>query len=248
MGIQDDVIQKIMANAEKLMPMQEEQMRFGIDTSRTAYDQSQADRDYMLSRRGMLSGQQDKIVAQANAFNEGDRAGQLNEEAQQQVTSAFAQHRGQMDRALAARGIPYNSGAALAAMANSGTQEAVARAGTSYKVLEASRLEGYQLTDRANSALAGYPTMGMQSTSAGAGFGAMGLSSANAGLQGMNSGFGSAGTMAGQMGQNATSMYGAQASYKNQQDQLNKGDSFGDILGGIGGLATGGAKMWSMFK
>ena len=56
--------------------------------------------------------------------------------------------------------------------------------------------------------------MGMQATQSGAGFGASGTAIANQGLAGMNSGYGAAGTMAGQLGQNATSMFGAQANYK----------------------------------
>ena len=56
--------------------------------------------------------------------------------------------------------------------------------------------------------------MGMQATQSGAGFGASGTTIANQGLAGMNSGYGAAGTMAGQLGSNATGMFGAQASYK----------------------------------
>ena len=60
--------------------------------------------------------------------------------------------------------------------------------------------------------------MGMQATQSGAGFGASGTTIANQGLAGMNSGYGAAGTMAGQMGSNAAGMYGAMGSYKNGAD------------------------------
>lgn len=89
------------------------------------------------------------------------------------------------------------------------------------------------MTDRASNALAGYPAMGMAATGAGANMGMAGSGLANQGLAGMNSGFGAAGGMAGSMGSNATSMYGAQASYKNSQDQLsNQGDPMMEALGG----------------
>jgi hypothetical protein len=79
----------------------------------------------------------------------------------------------------------------------------------------------------------------MQATGSGAGFGASGLSLANAGVDGMARGFNAAGTMAGQMGQNATNMYGVQSRDYYQQN----GESIGGILGGLGGLAAGVAKV-----
>lgn len=69
MGIQDSAIQEIMANTRELMPIQKEQMRFGLDTSRTAWDQSQADRGYSLERRGELTTLQDRMIGDANSFN-----------------------------------------------------------------------------------------------------------------------------------------------------------------------------------
>ena len=44
MGIQDDVIQRVMQQSEEIMPLQREQMQFGLDASRKAFDQAQADR------------------------------------------------------------------------------------------------------------------------------------------------------------------------------------------------------------
>ena len=48
MGIQDDAINAMLRNADEMLPMQKEQMQFGLDTSREAYKQSQADREWML--------------------------------------------------------------------------------------------------------------------------------------------------------------------------------------------------------
>ena len=50
MGIQDDMIGRIVASAEAMQPLQEEQMRFGLDANRTAFEQSQADRNYALEQ------------------------------------------------------------------------------------------------------------------------------------------------------------------------------------------------------
>ena len=103
-----------------------------------------------------------------------------------------------------------------------------------------------QIKSNAANMLSGYPSMGMQASSAGAGFGGMGLTVANnglagagsamnfvnAGLQGMGAGYGQASQMAGQMGSNATSMFNAQANYKNTQDQIAAAyDPFATLIG-----------------
>lgn len=52
MGIQDDVIKRVMQQSEEILPLQKEQLQFGLDSARTAYDQSQQDRTWILDRRG----------------------------------------------------------------------------------------------------------------------------------------------------------------------------------------------------
>lgn len=115
-------------------------------------------------------------------------------------------------------GVNPSSGKALALGNQTAIAKATALAAAGTGARDRARTEGYALTDRATNALAGYPAMGMQATQSGAGFGASGTTIANQGLAGMNSGYGAAGTMAGQMGQNAASMYGAMGSYKNGAD------------------------------
>jgi len=124
-------------------------------------------------------------------------------------------------------------------------QEALAEAGAKTGARRAARQEGMALTDRATNALAGYPAMGMQATGAGAQFAASGLNLANSGLAGMNSGFGSAAQVAGQMGANASSMYGQQASYKNAQDRLALED--GGVMGFLGTVAGAGISKMKPF-
>lgn len=142
-------------------------------------------------------------------------------------------------RGLQRMGVNPGSGKMLAMQSQMGLSEAAAKAGAVNKVREAARLEGYGLTDRASNALSGYPAMGMATTGSGAGFGANGLNIANQGLAGMNSGWGATASTAGAMGSNATGMYGAQANYKNQQDQIAaSSDPFNTILGAAAGVGT----------
>lgn len=220
MGIQDDVIKRVMQQSEDMLPLQKEQLQFGLDSSRTAYDQSQEDRTWMLDRRGLLSSMQDTLSQDARNFNTEDKASELAGRAGADVAQAFASAKDQSNRNMARMGVNPSDGKAAAM----GNQLSIAQAlGTAQAMTGArtqARQEGYALTDRATNALSGYPAMGMQATGAGAGFGASGINLSNQGLAGMNSGFGAAGTMAGQMGQNASNMFGAQASYKNQQDQI----------------------------
>lgn len=245
MGYQDSAIKQMIENNNRIAPLQEEQLRFGLQTAKTAYDQSQEDRTWMLGRRGMLSGIQDKMVKDANDFNLEGRQDEMANEANADVDAAFSNARGQSSRALARRGINLSSGRALALDSQINTQQTLAKATAANKVRAAARAEGYALTDRANSALAGYPSMGMAATSAGAGYGASGLSLANMGLAGLNSGQTAVGSSAGNMGSNATSMWNAQAQFKSAQDQIAaSSDPTNAILGAATGVgmayATGG--------
>ena len=242
LGVQDDVIQRMLANSESLLPYQREQMQFAIDTGKQSWEQAQADREWTLERRGQLTGLQNRLIEDARSYDEGDRRAGLQAQAFADVNAAFTNAQGQQQRALGRAGVAPGTGKALALGNSTALAQASALANASQKVSEAARQEGYALTDRATNALAGYPAMGMQATGAGAGYGQLGLGAANQGLAGMNSGFGAAGGLAGQMGTNATNMWNAQASYKNNQDHIanqNRGDTFGGILGGLGGLATG---------
>ena len=62
MGVQDDVIKQIMANANEMLPLQKEQTQFALDTARQAVTDSQADRSWMLTRRNLLSNAQDQLA------------------------------------------------------------------------------------------------------------------------------------------------------------------------------------------
>jgi hypothetical protein len=238
MGIQDSAIERIMSNSEAMMPLQREQMQFGLDASRTAYGQSQEDRQWSLGRRGALAGLQDTLVSDAKSFNAEDRADQLSGQAQGDVNQAFSNARDQGARAMSRMGVNPSSGRAAAMSAQTSIAQAAALAGASQKARAGARAEGYALTDRATNALAGFPAMASANTGAGAGFGVAGLGVANQGLAGMNGGFQAGAGVAGNMGNNATSMFNAQGSYKNQQDQIAGNDP---LLGAVGQVAG----MWA---
>ncbi|MFM7254081.1 MAG: hypothetical protein ACKO3C_00190, partial [Betaproteobacteria bacterium] len=70
LGLQDDAIAQILANNAAMLPLQKEQMQFALGAARQAVDDTQADRNWMLTRRGMLSSAQDRLVADAQGFNE----------------------------------------------------------------------------------------------------------------------------------------------------------------------------------
>ena len=193
MGYQDQLIQQMLQNSNDLAPLQKQQLQFGLDSAKTAYDQSQEDRQWMLTRRGQLSGIQDQMVKDANDFNLEGRQNQLVDRAYADINEGYSNARAQGLRNMERMGVNPASGrmAALASQDNVGL--AAARAGAASKVREAARAEGYALTDRANNALAGYPAMASGATGAGAGYGAAGLGLANAGLGGLNSGLSAAG-------------------------------------------------------
>lgn len=251
MGIQDDAIGRILANSESMLPLQREATQFALDQARqgaadarVAVADSREDRNWMLTRRAMLSGVQDRLVADANKFDENQRADVLARQAGADASIAISRARESSARDLARRGIMPGTGRADDTALVLG--EAATKAGAMNTARRAARQEGYALTDRATNALAGYPAMSMQATGQGASIAAGGASVAaggvnviNAGAAGMSSGYGQAASVAGQMGANATGMFNAQASFKNAQDQIaTSSDPFNTILGAAAGAAT----------
>ena len=234
MGVQENVIQRMMSNSDSMLPLQKETMQFGLDTSKAAYKDSQADRSWMLTRRGMLSTAQDKIAADSANFNENDRANEYERTAMANIDKGLSGANEAAIRSGSRYGL--NTAKLGASMGRQDMGAAAAKAQAGFMARTAARAEGLQLSDRTANTLAGYPAMASGQTGAGAGYGAAGLGVANQGLAGMNSGYGSAGGVAGQMGQNATNMYGQQASYKSAQDKTAaENDPFKTVLGAATG-------------
>lgn len=264
LGVQDSVIQKMMANADMMMPYQLEQLKYGLDLQKrlsplqeqqmqqalraadTAYDQSQEDRQWALGKREQLDRAQQALLNESEAFDYGQRRDEMFGEAVGDITQAFDQSEAQFLRSMKRMGVNPNDGKMSAMVNQNNLQEALAKSSAGRKVSEAARAEGLQLKSNAANMLSGYPSMASGASSQGAGFGGMGLTIANnglagagagmnfmnAGLAGMNSGLSMAGQMAGQMGNSATNMWGAQANYQNQQDQLAAANNpFASLLG-----------------
>ena len=224
MGLQDKGIEMMMANNAEIAPLQKQQLQQSIKFA-------DEDRAYTTERRGVLTGFQDKAVADAKGFNEEGKASEYIGKANADLNSGYAAGMDANRRSLEQRGGSIYGGR-MASMANSmALGRSAAQADVGSKMRAAAKAEGLALNDRASNMLAGFPAMSL-------GTSGTGMNYANAGLAGMNAGWGSAASAAGGMGQNATSMWGAQANYKNQQDQIAaSNDPFNTILG----AATGGA-------
>lgn len=230
LSAQETAMNGIFDLYKRMQPLQEEQLKFGLESGRTAFAQSQADREYALGRRNALTGVQDAMIADAKGFNTDARREELAGQANADVTSAFSNARDQSARNFARMGIDPTSGKYRAADNQMAVQQAAATAHAMNNARSQSRAEGRALQDRAAGTLAGYPTMGMQTTGAGAQYASNGIGLANAGAAGMSSGFGSAAQIAGSMGANASNMWGQQANYQ-RQGQAQEGEMWGSLLG-----------------
>lgn len=237
LGFQEDAIKRILDRSEQFVPLQRESMQFALDTARQSAQDTQADRNWMLSRRAMLSGVQDRLVADANEFNIDQRADVLAKQAGADASIAIANARASSGREMARRGVMPGTGRSDDTALVLG--EAALQAGAKTGARRAARTEGFALTDRAANALAGYPAMSTATNTTAANLAAGGLNAVNTGVDGMTAGSRAAGSVAGAMGNNAAGMWNAQANYKNQQDQIAAAnDPFNTVLGAVaGGLA-----------
>lgn len=239
MDVQDAAIKRITDNSDRMLPMQMEQMRFGLDSARQSYDQAQDDRVFALGRRDELVKAQKPLLDEASNFDEGTRRAQMMHEADADISSAFDVTRGVQRRALERKGVTPNAGRYLGFERQAGIGEAMARASAGRKVSEAAKAEGLNLRRGAADMLAGYPAMASGLSGSGFSFGTAGLGLVNQGLSGANSGYGSAAGVAGQMGTNATGMYGAQANYKLGLDKIAaENDPMNTMLGAAASVGT----------
>ncbi|WP_289241252.1 hypothetical protein [Delftia sp.] len=239
LGIQDDMIQQIMGHANDMAPLQKEQTQFALDTSRTAWEQSQADRDYALGRRDKLTGLQDTMIEDARTFDTDGKREELAGQAAADVSNAYQSAKRTQGAEMARMGINPADGKYGAASNALAAGEALATATGKNSARTAARAEGRALTDRARMLWPAIPAMGMQTTAATAGYGASGQNIANTGLAGLNSGYGQAGAWPATMGSSQPTC-GAQASH---HANMQSNESMGGLLGGLGGMAAGMAKL-----
>ncbi len=251
MGIQDDAIASILSTSAEMAPLQREQLGVSLAAARTANDrgntlfqQSQEDRTYALGKRAQLSGIQDAIVNESANFNEGDRRAQLVGQGTADVQQAFDGAREQGIRNQARMGVNPNSGRADSMAGRVGLEQALAKVQVGSQATQAARGERLGLQDRANNALAGYPSMSAGSVGVGQGTAGFGLQAGGAGqgaaaqgMQALTYGPGQAAQMAGQMGQNASSMFGQQANYQLNANKANDDSGLWGALGSVAGKA-----------
>lgn len=237
LGFQENAINRILDRSEQFVPLQREQMEFALGTARQAAADTQADRSWMLTRRAMLSGVQDRLVDDANKFDADQRGDVLAKQAGADASIAISNARASSGRDLARRGIMPGTGRSDDTALVLG--EAALQAGAKTGARRAARQEGFALTDRAVNTLAGYPAMSTEASGRAATLAAGGLNVVNTGVDGMTAGARSAGTAANAMGGNATGMWNAQANYKTQQDRIAaESDPFNTILGAAAGAGT----------
>lgn len=235
LGIQDEAISRMTDMAREMAPLQREQLQQTIAQSRQLWAQNQEDREFMLGKRALLSGIQNRIAEEANTFNEAARRDQLAGQASGDVQQAFGQARATMDRDMARMGVNPNDARASAAKGQLALQQALAQVSGRNLAGQQARAERLQLQDRANNALAGYPAMSM-------GAQGQGLSTMGAGQQAVNSG--AAGMLAphqavagaaGSMGNNAANMWGQQnnAYMQGQQAEAAGAGALGSAIGSV---------------
>ncbi len=236
MGIQDTAISQMMENSNAMLPLQKEQLQFGLDSAKKGYTQSQEDRSWMLGRRADLTSTQDTMIKDAQDFNTPAKEAELAGKAEADVSQGFSSAREQSQRATERMGINPLSKKSAGADIQLQIAQAAAEASGAGNARTSARLEGRALTDRASNALAGYPAMGMTATTNGANMGTAGVGLTGAAITGMNSGYGAASTAAGGMGSNATGMFNAQANYQTESDKAASAGSAG-LGSAIGGIA-----------
>ncbi|MEG0540520.1 MAG: hypothetical protein RR566_14585 [Comamonas sp.] len=225
MGIQDDMIAQIIQNTNEMAPIQKEQTQFALDTARTAWQQSQDDREYAVGQRDKLTGLQNKMVDEARAFNTEAKGEELAGQAAADVSQAYTAAQRTQAAEMARMGVnPADAKFGSAASALTATTS-LASAQAKNEARKQARAEGNALTANAANALAGFPSMGMQATAATQGYGAAGQSVANTGLAGLNSGYGQAGSAASAAGNNATSAYNSQSNLWAAGQQANSANN-----------------------
>lgn len=228
---QEELMRRIIGNADMVMPFQREAMDFGLRTAREAYGDYRDDRGYALERRGELTRLQDQAVAEARDFNTEAKREELAGQASADVTRAFGNARGQTMRSMTRMGANPNDGRWGSEAARLLTDQTLAQAAAANGARRGARAEGRALTDRAAGFLSGAPALATQATGGGAAAGTAPVGIAGNSLTAMNSGLSTASTAAGNLG-NVTN--GVVNSRRNtNQDSGTDWGGYGALIGGL---------------
>lgn len=237
MGIQDSVIQQIMANNQDMLPLQRQQLQFGLDSAKTAYQQSQDDRTYALGKREQYDAALKPLVEEATSFDEQARSDELYGKASADISQQANSARDQMRRQMERTGANPSDGLMVAMERKTSMDEALGKALAGSKAREAAKIEGRGLKTNLVNTLGGFQSQAAGLSGNGANFGASGINMTNASAAGVNSGLTAAGGLAGQMGSNATNMYTAQGNFNLANQKLKNEDPNAALYGAIGSVA-----------
>jgi hypothetical protein len=228
-----------LAQTEQMAPMQIEQMQFGLDASRRAYEQTQADRDYALGKRDLYDKAVEGVLSESDKFDEATRRQELLQSAKADISREFSGAQDQLQRGLNRAGVMPGSGKALLAQQAGEMAEASAKSRAGLLVSEAAKKEGLQLKGQNVAMLAGAPVAAASLTPQGANLGVMGLDTANAAAGGMNQGFTDAARAVGEYGKSAGDMFSNQSRLYNEANAFNSKSK--DEMIATGASVAGGA-------
>ena len=201
------------------MPMQKESLRFGLESSRTAFQQAQDDRSYALAKRNQLDEAQKPLIDEALGFNEDTRRSELMGQTDAEISRNFAEAEGQQARGLTRSGTSVTAEQQGAMKTQATMAEAKARSYAGNAVSTAAKQEGVQARANAVNMLAGNGPMASGLATTGAQIGGQATNIVNAGAKGVNSGLSAAGQIFGQMGKQASSLWNEQAQSKFASDK-----------------------------
>jgi Chaperone of endosialidase len=211
---QQEIARENLAMQQQVQPLQMEALKFGLDTQRTAFEQSQADRAYALEKREAYDKALQPLLDKAQGFNEADRRAELQADTDKAISAAYAQAPKQQARTLGRAGFGTSALQSQAATQAAAMHEATARAGTGHAISVQAKQEGLQAKSDALNLLAGYPAQASALTTSGAGIGAGGITGVNAGASGVYAPMSATSKIFGQIGAQAGDLYGQQAQRK----------------------------------
>lgn len=229
---QEALMQRIIGNADMVMPFQREAMDFGLRTAKEAYGDYRDDRTYALGRRNELTGLQDQAVREARDFNTEAKREELAGMASADVQRAFSNARDQGVRSMTRMGVNPNDPRFGSQVRQLITDQTLAQAAAANGARRGARNEGRALTDRAAGFLSGAPALATQATGGGAAAGTAPVGIAANSLTAMNSGLATANNAAGSLTNATTGVVNSQ-----RNTNQNSGTDWGGYGALIGGLA-----------
>lgn len=215
---QTAAIQGMTEAASALTPYQIQEMEFGLMAAQTAYDDSRVDREYSLERRDELTSLQDQMISDASSYNTATKQDEMASKAIADVGLQTGIEQQSLMRNQSRMGVNPASGNTEALANQLGLSSASSKVAAANVARADARQEGYSLTDRAATALSGYPTFGINATSNSLSSGTSGIDTVNQTSAGIMSNYGAISNSAAQAGSTANSLYGAQLdAYGNAQ-------------------------------